>query len=126
MICRRRITGYYFKVKTVRDRRQRRTNRFCNNEQKMELQLPGRNVQYGPEDHASPFCSGNRKRCFDGIPACDDQLCGTGYAVQQHIHHGKPDRKLFLRLQLARRIHDRTDPSCHHHSLYASYPGNGR
>ena len=46
-------------------------------------------------------------------PACYDKLCRSRHAVQQHIYHGKPYRQLFRRIQLARRLHDLSDPACH-------------
>ena len=73
-----------------------------------------------PACYASFVGSRNHERNFHGISAGDDQLRGTRHAVQQHLHHGKPDRKLFLRVQLERRIDDRADSSWYHLPVHAA------
>ena len=60
---------------------------------------------------AADLDAGRHQRRLDGLPAGDDELCRTRHAVQQHLYHGIPHRKLLLRVQLARRLHDRTDPA---------------
>ena len=38
------------------------------------------------------------EHCHHGLFARYDQLCGAGYALQQHLYHGQPDRQLLLGL----------------------------
>lgn len=70
------------------------------------------------KDHSAALHARHCQRHFHGLSAGHDQLCGTGYALQQHLYHGQPDRQLLLRLQLARRLHDRADSAGHYLSVY--------
>ena len=49
-----------------------------------------------------------------------------GYAVQQHLYHGQPDRKLLCCLRLARRIHDLPHPAGHDLHLHTADRRGGR
>ena len=51
-----------------------------------------------PESNASAFDARCHERCLHGVSSGNDELCCSGYALQQHIYHGLADRQLLLRV----------------------------